>query len=367
MQNIIDYVETTFSSFEEAPFSPVDSLVLSQFSYIRFSALLSPLSSERKTLRIRELLQSEHFQDMFYGVRDIESNKRLLFALAASPRYRTIEVGYYVDEFECKQEKQFAAMTFFFAENQAYIAFRGTDATFIGWKEDFNMAFISPVPAQEEALSYLEMVGNHYTGRLLVGGHSKGGNLAVYASINAPSELQDRIQQVFSHDGPGFKDKVFDSEGFKRMSAKIHRTLPQSSLIGMLMENQGSYQVVASNRFGLMQHDPFSWKIEHGEFCILSHISASAQFADRTLNDWLENCSIEKRETFIDSLFYVISSTEATTFSEFNADWKKNLPAMVSRAKSLDPETRTEVLKILKTLANVALKNLSHPARTPKA
>ena len=363
MQNIIDYVENTFSKFEETPFGPVDSLVLSQFSYIRFSKILSGFSSEREILKIGELLQSEHFQDMFYGIRDVERNRRLLYALAASPRFRSIKVGYYVDEFDKKQEKQFAAMTFFIGENQAYIAFRGTDATFIGWKEDFNMAFISPVPAQEEAVAYLEAVGKQYKGNLLLGGHSKGGNLAVYAAIHCTSDLQDRIQQIFSHDGPGFKDKVFDSEGYKKVSEKIQRTLPQSSLIGMLMEHQGNYQVVGSNRFGLMQHDPFSWNIEEGSFCILSHISANAQFANKTLSEWLQNCSIEKRETFIDALFSVVASSDATTFAEFNAEWQKNLPVMVSRAMALDSETRGVVLQMLRSLAKVALKNLSHPTK----
>lgn len=363
--NIIDYAENQLEVFAERPFCTVDSLVLSQLSYIYFSALVPDMEDEEKTIKIKELLRAEYFDRMLQDVRDPRSNRSLLSALAASPRFRNIKVGLYCDLLDTCLEKQFAAMTFFLDKKTAYIAFRGTDSTLIGWKEDFNMAFKSPVPSQEEALRYVRMVAKRWPGKLFVGGHSKGGNLAVYSSMMCEPEIQDRIICVYSHDGPGFKDNVFQSMEFQRICDRIDKTLPQSSLIGMLLEHQECYSVVKSSRLGLMQHDPFSWGIEQDHFCILEQLSTSAQCMDRTLNEWIASIADEERERFVDTLYSVLEAGNITTLTQINKDWQKNIPTVLLAAKNLSPEAKIFVLQTLKALAVLAIKNIPLLYRNP--
>ncbi len=360
MANIIDYVEKEMDGFAEKTFSPVDSLVLSQFSYLDLGASVSGFAEDGQDVKLCELLRAEHFDRMFGGIRDPANDKRLLFALAASPRFRDMRIRYYVDELDTGLEKQFAAMTFFPDGKTAYIAFRGTDATFVGWKEDLNMAFMSPVPSQEAAVSYVRSVAQRFRGGLIIGGHSKGGNLAVYSAMMCAPSIQDRILRVYSHDGPGFKDDVFQSEEFRRISSRIDKTLPQSSLVGMLLENQENYSVIKSTRFGIMQHDPFSWIVEDGHFCVLEELSASAHYMDKTLSEWLGRLSAGERERFIDALYEALEADGISTFEEFGAEWQKNVPAVLTAIRDSDPETRKLVFQTLKELAVLAVKNIPY-------
>ena len=358
MQTIVGYAEKEMQTLEKKPFNPVDSLVLSQLSYLNFRSLVSDDPESRLPVPMKELLKAEYFEEILEGVWDKINNKKLLFAVAASPRFRDIRVGIYVDEIDVKQEKQFSAITFFLNEETAYIAFRGTDATIVGWKEDFNMAFMSPVPSQQDALRYVTVVAQHFTGQLLIGGHSKGGNLAVYAAMMCEPSIQDRIIRIYSHDGPGFKDKVFESEEYNRIRGRIQKTLPQSSLIGMLLENQEEYAVIKSNRVGFLQHDPFSWSVRDDNFVIVKHLSSSAQYFNKTLHDWLEGISPEEREECIDALFSVLQASNTSTVFEFGEQWQTNIPLLLKAAKNMDPKTKKFVFQTLKSLAVMAVKNL---------
>ncbi|WP_101697029.1 DUF2974 domain-containing protein [Clostridium minihomine] len=364
MKNIIHYVEEMFSLFSEHPFSSVDSLVLSQLVYIRLPSCVPVLGEEKPLLRLGDLLRAECFESMFRNVRDPENNRRLLFALAASPRFRNILVGNYSEQLDIQQEKQFAAVTFYLDTQTAYIAFRGTDATFIGWKEDFNMAFQSPVPSQEEALIYLNSVAKQWPGTFLIGGHSKGGNLAVYSAMMSPVEIQNRIRQIYSHDGPGFKAEILQSSNFDQIQTRIHKTLPQSSIVGMLLENQEPYSIVKSNRFGIMQHDPFSWIVEEKQFSVLERLSVTAKHMDHTLNGWLQTLSDGERERFIDTLYTVLNAGGITDFSQLETEWQKSLSAMLNAARNIEPDAREFAFQTLKSFVTSGIRNLIIP---PKA
>ena len=356
MNNMITYAETMMDSFEVRPFNSVDSLILAWVSYMRFPKLMEGLRSWNG-VGIRELLRAECFPEMFADLWNPEGNRQLLFALAASPRFRGITVCGYVEQLDKGQEKQFSAVTFKIRPGLSYVAFRGTDATIVGWKEDFNMAFQCPVPSQEAAAKYLGEAAAHTQGALLVGGHSKGGNLSVYASASCASEVWGRIQKVYSHDGPGFQETVLKSEAFQRTLPKVEKTIPQSSLVGMLLENQEDFLVVKSSSVSLWQHDPFSWNVEDGQFCLLSELTPGAKQRDATLNEWIRELSEEERERFVDALFEVIDVNGIDTVSEFGSSWKKNIPAAFQKVSQLDPETREFVFSALKKLAALRTRN----------
>ena len=359
MMSIIEYLENEFSTFDVKPFGLVDSLVLSQLSYIDFDQIVPSIYENNiGAVKPPDCLRAERFALMFGETRYPPKNKSLLFAAAASPRFRNIKMTGYVSEFDAEKEMQFSALSFILPDNSVYIAYRGTDDTLIGWKEDFNMAFVYPIPSQEKALSYLLEMGRRLPGPLIIGGHSKGGNLAVYAALAAPEHIQARIVSVFDHDGPGFKEGTLDCYGYRNIESRIQKTIPQSSMIGMLLEGHKKYTVVESNRIGVMQHDPFSWKISEDGFITKEEVYEGAKYVNNTIRDWISGLSQEDRERFTDLLFDVLDAGDARTFSEITTEWKKNLSAIFSALRDSDPEMRKFIAELVKDFGSLLLNNL---------
>ncbi|MFB0919606.1 MAG: DUF2974 domain-containing protein [Oscillospiraceae bacterium] len=363
MKSIIEYAETEFRSFSEKPFGPVDSLILSQLSYINFEGIVPKPADGQKSVRIADCLKAELYTSMLFETRDPKSNKRLLQAVAASPRFRDIGMSFFVSEFDPVSEKQFSAVTYILPESTKYIAFRGTDDTLIGWKEDFNMAFVYPVPSQKRALEYLLDISRHMSGQLILGGHSKGGNLAVYSALASPQSVSSRVLRVYDHDGPGFREGVLDSEGYGIVEDRIEKTVPESSLIGMLLEGHKKYTVVESRRFGVMQHDPFSWKVGGDGFITTEEVSDGAKYMNRTIREWLNSLSQEEREKFTDLLFGVLDAGDAKTFSEITQEWRKNFSAIFTAIKETDPEMRKFIGELIKEFGLLLLHNLRSKRR----
>ena len=274
MENIINYAEKELSTLNEKEFNAIDSLILSQISNILLNNLVGCINSNRKPVKFKDLLKAELFPRMFDKVPYEESTKQLLFALASSPRFRDIRINYHISKTDPISEKQFSATTFILNENLAYIAFRGTDYSLIGWKEDFNMSFITPVPSQLEGIDYINKVSKLISCEFYIGGHSKGGNIAIYASMYCNPEASSKIKKIFSHDSPGFKEEIIKSNEFKFIKNKIIKTIPGSSLIGMMFENNENYYIVKSNKLGgLQQHNPFSWQVSNFDFIYLISIT----------------------------------------------------------------------------------------------
>lgn len=365
-ETIIEYVQHELRTFAEHPFHEVDSLVLSQFSYIHMGNLLTPPSAGavRTPLTLQQLYRAECFPYFFADQPDAQRNRELLEACAASPRFRDIGIAYYEEDFDAAAQKQFCAMTFFLNADTSYLAFRGTDSTFVGWKEDFNMAFLTPVPSQEAALSYTQTVAKLVRGQLILGGHSKGGNLAVYAAMNSPKRLQNRIREIYSHDGPGFRDNIFTSENYLRIQGRIKKTLPQSSLVGMLLEHQERYEIIESRAIGIVQHNPYSWIIEDGAFVKLAHTTSGADYLNQTLADWLAGLTHAQREQFVDALYSIISTSDISSFVDLKSSRPSELTALLDTMKTLDDETKRILGETIRSLMHVALKNL--PAQVQK-
>jgi len=363
MKTIIDYVKTTMAPLTVSNFTPVDSLVLAELAYTDFTGIVPAIDGTTEPVRIADLLKAENFPQMFGGLLDQPNNQQLLYVLAASPRYRDIKMLYYADERDEEKELQFSAVTYLLPDGTAYVAYRGTDTTIVGWKEDFNMAFISPVPAQQLAAQYLDTVSRLLTRPLRVGGHSKGGNLAVYAATYVSPQVQDRLLQVYSHDGPGFKDEIFNSEEFLRIENKIHKTVPKSSVVGMLLQNQEQYHVVDSNGFWILQHDPFTWGICDSDFCYLEDVRTHSKNMNTALNQWLATISDEKRALLVDTIFSIISATNAQTLGDLSADWHKEALSIINTTRNLDPQIKRFITKLVKELMHFSLKYI---VDTPK-
>lgn len=361
MENIINYAEKELATLNEKEFNAVDSLILSQISNILLDNLVGSINSNREPVKFKDLLKSELFSKMFDKVPYHQPTKQLLFYLAASPRFRDIRINYHISKTDSSSEKQFSATTFILNNTYAYVAFRGTDYSLIGWKEDFNMAFTKAIPSQIEGVQYLNTIAKLIPHSLYVGGHSKGGNIAVYASMNCNYRVSPRIIKIFSHDGPGFREEIIKSDAFNEIKDKINKTLPQSSLIGMLLENHEEYHVVKSNKFGgLRQHDPFSWEIVDSDFNYLEKISYGSKYTSDTLNNWLSNICDEKRRLFIDGLFDIFTCTKSQSFIEISQNWKNNIPIIFNALKNMDNEVKSMIIELFKELSTFYIKSLTH-------
>ena len=297
MPSILEYAETEFSPLAEKPFTDVDSLLLSQFSYMNLSAFEDELKCENK-IEIRELLKAERFEKLMFHVRDTKSNMRLLYAMASSPRWRNIKIGNFVEKLCDQSEEQFAAITVYLDDDHACAVFRGTDATLVGWKEDFNMSFLSPVPSQKDAVRYIDTTVQRSEGKLILGGHSKGGNLAVYASVFARPSVKKRIITVYNNDGPGFDSNFVKHPDYLAILPRIKSIVPYGSVVGMLLKHDGDYEVVKSSQSGLMQHDSMSWQVIGPEFETEQEISPKSKRLNTALSAWIDGLTREQRAEF---------------------------------------------------------------------
>ena len=362
MNNIISYAEECLDHFQARPFGSVDSLILSWVANLRFPLQAHGLHNW-VGLPLRDLFRAEDFPTLFQGLWDPVGTKALFTALAASPRFREIRLMGYTVQKDPVQEKQFTALTFQLRSDLAYVAFGGTDASLVGWKENFNMAFLSPVPSQAEAARYLTQAAAHCAGDLLTGGHSKGGNLAVYAAATVAPSVQRRIQRVYSHDGPGFPQGFHTAPGYLAVRDRIEKTVPQDSVVGLLLDQHETCQVIQSTRRSLLQHDPFSWTVEGTDFLRAEDLTPDAKYWDRTLDDWMAQVSQEERERFVDALYEILTVTKAASFHQLRTDWQTQLPTMMRAAGNLDQDTRSLLLRTLRELGSVGWRNArnEHP------
>ncbi|MFR3366105.1 MAG: Mbeg1-like protein [Gallintestinimicrobium sp.] len=354
MGNVIDYlVQYGDQAFAERAFCDVDVLILAQLSYFDFGSAVPTIAQHKKSVTLEEIDRtadlSAVFADKWYG----ENNRKLWNALLAGRRFRTMRCNYYRERIEEEQEAQFGAVTFFPEGCEPVVAFRGTDDSVVGWKEDFRLAFRKPLASQEMSSVYLNQVGCKLPGAFMVCGHSKGGNLAAYAATWAETGVQRRITDIYSLDGPGFLPEVFEGDSYEQIRSRVHRILPYSSLVGMLLQNYEQYEVVKSSGIGILQHDAFTWQIEDGKFVKAVDIEAKQKRMNEALNQWIFTLPEEERQLFVETLFQVIDQTGVTTLTEFSEHWKENLKSCLKSLKNLDPETRKRIRRIIKILLEI--------------
>lgn len=352
---IIDYLkEYGERSFGEMQFNDVDSLALCQLSYLKFDGIVPDVRENGRSITLEEIASHADYEKLFADERYEKDNRALFEAMLSGRRYRYMKLNCYINIIELEWETQFSAVTFLLEDSAIYIAYRGTDETIIGWKEDFNMSFLSPIPGQAYSVKYLNMVTMKLRSRFMIGGHSKGGNLAVYAAMHCSPQVQERIVKIYSMDGPSFRPEVLTEGNYEAIADRVVKILPHSSLVGMIFEKDIRYQVVESKTFGLAQHNPYTWLTENGEFVKADDIYDSRRLMDNTINEWLLSLNEQQLKTFVDTLYQVISASQAQDLIEFTADWKKSMNGIVTALKEVDEQTARILKEIIKSLFEIA-------------
>ena len=333
--------------FTADPFNEVDNLVLSELAYVEFDGVLG--DSFRKTgLKTAD--------EKFFGMHSRDEARQssnhivraplLMDYMLSGTRFSDMKLTKYVDILNADKEMQFAAVTCLLNDGSAFVSFRGTDNTLVGWKEDFNMSYLPDADGQLSAVNYLNEVGAKFRGPIRVGGHSKGGNFAVYASAFCDKKVQDRIIKVYTNDGPGFRHEVMSREGYKNILPKVVSIVPDTSIIGMLLTSSVKHIVVKSREKGIMQHDAMTWQIERNRF-VVKETSPLGIFIRHSQQEWLSKIDDESREQFVNTLFSIFEATGAATFDEIKENKLKSVERMLSSIKELPRERQEELKTIL--------------------
>ncbi len=344
MANCLDYLEWRGDlPFARDPINEVDLLI---FSVLAYTAMDTLFGKDRQ-LTIPELTQ--RYVDAGIDQSSLPYNpKPLLLRAAECPRYANVLVSRYVNRVDETTHLQFSACTFQTGSKASVIAFRGTDNTVVGWHEDFNFSINQETPAQRMAVLYLNQ---SIAEEIYVCGHSKGGNLAMYASSFVHDYVQKRIVRVTSFDGPGFQPEIMKEEGYQKILDRAFLILPESSVFGLLMNQMAARTIIRSTDIGISQHNPYTWKLKGNHFEKTNRLSAFSNYIDEVVDKWLESVSIEERKKFIDTVFTAIESTGVSTFQEMK---KKKLETANAIFKALQKTDSEEVRMMADTLVKLA-------------
>lgn len=307
MDDLFDYLKWRGDiPFSQVPPTPVDAVIFCELVYIRFEGIVS--DDLAHPIFLKDAAKAFLAQPENQRVSRIWLDEKLLTAAANSVRFGNAGLAFYRDLHIPEEETQFAAMAFLLDDGSAFLAFRGTDYSLTGWKEDFNMSFQDSIPAQREALAYTQEFAEVWPIIMRLGGHSKGGNIAVYAAAKAEPEIQQRILSVYNNDGPGFTESLMGDPGYLTMVPKIKTYIPQSSIIGMLLEHEEAYTVVKSSMTGILQHDIYSWEVRGGDFVHVEEVTNESRFIDGTIKRWVADMSKEERSVLVDKVFGLLGA-----------------------------------------------------------
>lgn len=368
MANVVDYLHWRGDlTFDNDPFNNVDNLILSILSYLGFGGVIPSERSEKRVQlgdacsKILKKLKND--PSVIAGFSRIDGT--FLEALVNAPRFANIELGRYVDRINVEKSLQFAAFTAYLPTGQMFVSFRGTDGTLVGWRENLNLSF-QVTSADKSAALYLEKrirehlaEGNSNTcANVIVGGHSKGGNLAAYAATVCPKELLDTIDRVWSNDGPNMCPELLHTTAHQVLGDKYIRILPEFSVVGMIFDDPAVPKlIVKSSETGMMAHDGVSWQIMRNTFEFADDFQPECKKINEAFSAWYKDLPLSDREHFTNELFDALSAGGAIYFSDIISS-PANLQPVVTALTKTEKQTKEIFFDLLSSLVNASATSL---------
>lgn len=347
MMDMLDYLDMfKDKNFYEYPFNDIDNLILSQLSYLPLGGIVPSLYEKGLTLYEVSLRYFSKYDDKFLKKQWylIPKVSNLLSKMASSKRYKDAILYNYVNMVD--DQKQFGALSIRLNDNSIYVSYEGTDNTTIGWKEDFIMACNYPVHSQLLAAKYLNRSIRIYDKVVRIGGHSKGGNLAVSAAMGCNFFIKNKIVAIYNNDGPGFLKEQVESKQYKKILPKIKMFVPKDSIVGMLLYHQVDYTVVKSNKLGIFQHDAFTWVCNKNSF-VVDKLSAKSKRVAKKLNAKLETYTPLDKQKIVEDIFSIFEDNQIKLLKEINL---KKLFNLFISFRNVDKETKKLVLEFIKLI-----------------
>lgn len=351
MKNMLDYIkEFGHVSFEERAFSEIDALVLTELEYLPLEKVVPSDENGEDFVTVKEIAEymQEHKQELFdeNPMMITEERHEVSQVIADAPRFQSLKFFGVVSEWDKDTTKQFAAVTVEVEPSVRLVVFRGTDETLIGWKEDFLMTYSPLVAAQTDAKEYLAKQASLWDGDLMISGHSKGGNLAIYAAATQVEDVQLRIVDIFCFDSPGLYRSVLETKGYQNIVPLAMRYIPQDSLVGLMLESEVPYVIVKSNATGAMQHSAMTWEIEDGQFIKMEKLTKNSQLNDQTFKKWTESVSDEELELFWNVFFELLFSVGIDTVNDLYGQFMHYVQEFLKAAGNMDEEKRELLTRI---------------------
>jgi len=344
MANIFDYLDWRGDIlFSQDPFNEVDNLVLAELAYTDFDGIIGedPLQG----LSVRELNEryfSLHTEEEIRGRNTISKLAPLLLPkMAGGARFADVKVMGYVNRIDEEDNIQISAVTYALPDGVLYVAFRGTDSTLVGWKEDLSFGYMMETAGQKYAVDYINRHFSDDRHLLRVGGHSKGGNFAVYGASFCDESIQERIIEVYSNDGPGFQEAVTLQPGYEKILPRVISFIPEESLFGVLMYNRFENRVIKSSEKGILQHGALTWEVMRNHFIKAETTTDTSQLLDKTLTSWIESLGEAQRKDFIDTLYSVMSSAGVDTLVDLKKDPVGSSARMIKVLRAMEPEKQS--------------------------
>ena len=351
MKNMLDYIkEFGHVSFEERAFSEIDALVLTELEYLPLEKVVPSDENGENFVTVKEIAEymQEHKQELFdeNPMMITEERHEVSQVIADAPRFQSLKFFGVVSEWDKDTTKQFAAVTVEVEPSVRLVVFRGTDETLIGWKEDFLMTYSPLVAAQTDAKEYLAKQASLWDGDLMISGHSKGGNLAIYAAATQVEDVQLRIVDIFCFDSPGLYRSVLETKGYQNIVPLAMRYIPQDSLVGLMLESEVPYVIVKSNATGAMQHSAMTWEIEDGQFIKMEKLTKNSQLNDQTFKKWTESVSDEELELFWNVFFELLFNAGIDTVNDLYGQFMHYVQEFLKAAGEMDEEKRELLTRI---------------------
>lgn len=351
MKNMLDYIkEFGHVSFEERAFSEIDALVLTELEYLPLEKVVPSDENGENFVTVKEIAEymQEHKQELFdeNPMMITQERHEVSQVIADAPRFQSLKFFGVVSEWDKDTTKQFAAVTVEVEPSVRLVVFRGTDETLIGWKEDFLMTYSPLVAAQTDAKEYLAKQASLWGGDLMISGHSKGGNLAIYAAATQEEDVQLRIVDIFCFDSPGLYRSVLETKGYQNIVPLAMRYIPQDSLVGLMLESEVPYVIVNSNARGAMQHSAMTWGVEDGHFVTLEKLTKNSQLNDQTFKKWTESVSDEELELFWNVFFELLFSVGIDTVNDLYGQFMHYVQEFLKAAGDMDEEKRELLTRI---------------------
>ena len=348
--NMINYLEYYGDyTFKDKPFNEIDNIIFSYLSYVNFVDIISENNKNKLTLDevVEKYFSSHTKKEDKLNVLAVRQGIKLLRHIKGVKRFKDILVYNY--EYIGSDSSQFSAMTFEINEDLVYVAFEGTDQLISGWKENCKMAYMFPVEAHKYAIKYLNRNFTFNNKNIIVGGHSKGGNLALVSSMYSNFLVRRKIVCIYSNDGQGLRKAQITSKNYERIKDRFYHIISQNCIVGLLLRHDKNSIVVKADRKGFMAHDAMSWQVEYDHFK-RDTLSKFSEVLDRGVIKWLDKYDDVKREKFVDSVFAILEENNITSLlqlkKEINLIFK-----VIKSSTTIDPMVKEMLKDLFKVLS----------------
>ena len=349
--NLFDYVDYFGEySFKDRSFNEVDNIIFSCLAYVDYSGVVK----DKITIKDAYSIFKKEYKPRKHEMLAVKNGIKLFEKVSNCKRFCDIELSNY--KYVGDENSQFSAITFGLDKKNYYVAFEGTDSLISGWEEDCKMAYHFPVEAQILAKEYLDKNFTMKRCNLIVGGHSKGGNLALVSSMYANYFVKKKIKKIYSNDGQGLRKAQIESKFYDKIESKFIHIIPNYSIVGLLLRHKDNYVVVKSNKIGFLAHDLSTWQVSY-DHLEKEHLSRSSKIFDEGFTKWLDNYDDEKRKMFVKEVFKLMKENGIKDLMEINIK-KELILNLIKQSKEINPMVKEMAIELFKVIGKT---NFEYP------